>query len=840
MDHQDLTKSLVGLSQAEVLVRLQTDGPNELPTRPRRGLGDTVRDVLREPMFQLLLAAGLIYLVLGSVGEALMLVCFVQISIWITVIQQRRAERALEALRDLAVPRALVIRDGAQQAVDSRDIVCGDLLVLVEGDRIAADGQLLTAHNLSVDESLLTGESVAVMKQIGGDDERQRVASGTLVVTGHGLARVTATGIATEIGKIGRSIDQLQDEPTRLHAQTRRLVRAFAAVGLSLSLIAVFVIGLSQGEWLQGLLSGITLAMSVLPEEFAVVLTVFIAMGAWRISQHRVLTRRSATIETLGAATVLCTDKTGTLTENRMAVAALWTRDDRWDGEARHYSASIKSLIEIAALASKPDAVDPMERAILVSAQERFDVIDYRGTGWSFRREYPLSPSLLALSHVWQANTGQWHVAAKGAPEAILELCRVTDDQAAEIRNAINDLAGRGMRVLAVAHAMSDQEPRATDQRGLNLQFRGLLALVDPLRSDVPTAMVECRRAGIRVAMITGDYPSTALAIARQAGIISSHQAEDVLLTGQELTQLSDEELRHRVEHVKVYARIRPEQKLRIVSALKACGETVAMTGDGVNDAPALKAAHIGIAMGGRGTDVARESADLVLLQDDFASIVKAIQQGRRIYANLKKALAYIVSIHIPIAGLAVLPLAFGAPMLFFPAHIAFLELIIDPTSCFVFESERAEKDLMSQPPRPANEPLFSGVSLMSSLSAGLGLLISLAVLYLLLRQAAVATDILRATCFVALVMGGVVITLGSLAGARWYGLLQALRNRAFWALSLITTVMLTLVFGVDLIRELFQFAPISWSMLGWALLSSVAAAGLIALATLVSRLYRL
>lgn len=839
MDRQNLSESLAGLSQAEAAIRLKADGPNQLPAPPRRGLGDHVRDVLREPMFQLLLAAGLIYLVLGSVGEALMLVCFVQISIWITVIQQRRAERALEALRDLAVPKALVIRDGQQRAIDSRDIVCGDLLVLVEGDRIAADGQLMTAHNLSVDESLLTGESVAVMKQIGGGDERERVASGTLVVSGHGLARVTATGVATEIGKIGRSIEHLQDEPTRLHAQTKRLVRVFALVGLSLSMIAVLVIGVSQGEWLQGLLSGITLAMSVLPEEFAVVLTVFIAMGAWRISQHRVLTRRSATIETLGAATVLCTDKTGTLTENSMAVAAVWTRDDRWDGKSKDYSASIKSLMEIAALASKPDAVDPMERAILTSAHERFNVIDYRGSGWSFVREYPLSPSLLALSHVWQASTDQWHVAAKGAPEAILELCRVTADQAAEIRHAVNELASRGMRVLAVAHAMTDQEPSATDQHGLHLQFRGLLALVDPLRSDVPTAMAECRRAGIRVAMITGDYPSTALAIARQAGIIAAHQAEDVLLTGPELAQLSDEELRRRVAHVKVYARIRPEQKLRIVLALKACGETVVMTGDGVNDAPALKAAHIGIAMGGRGTDVARESADLVLLQDDFASIVKAIQQGRRIYANLKKALAYIVSIHIPIAGLAVLPLAFGAPMLFFPAHIAFLELIIDPTSCFVFESERAEKDLMSQPPRPADEPLFSGVSLLSSLFAGLGLLISLAVLYLVLRQIAVPVDVLRATCFIALVMGGIVITLSSLAGARWSGLLQALRNRALWALSLMTVVMLALVFWVDLIRELFQFAPISWPMLGWASLSSVTAISFIFLTKLVSRLHR-
>ncbi len=829
----------VGLSRAEAAARLESDGPNQIPLQSGRGLNDIVKEVLGEPMFQLLLAAGLIYLVLGSVGEALMLVCFVQISIWITVIQQRRAESALAALRDLASPRALVIRDGQQQSVDSRELVRGDLLVLVEGDRIAADAQLITAHNLLVDESLLTGESVAVIKQLGASDDQQYVASGTMVVAGHGLARVTATGVATEIGKIGRSIEQIRDEPTRLHAQTKRLVRVFAGVGLSLSAIAVVVIGVSQGEWLQGLLSGITLAMSVLPEEFAVVLTVFIAMGAWRISQHRVLTRRSATIETLGAATVLCTDKTGTLTENRMTVAAVWTKDGRWEEGENEYPASVKSLIKTAALASKPDAVDPMERAIIQAAHQRFGISEHRNIGWTFVREYALSPSLLALSHVWRDSAGQWHVAAKGAPEAILELCRLGGDAASDIRVAANELASRGMRVLAVATAVSDGEPLASDQHGLALQFQGLLALEDPLRADVPQAMAQCSRAGIRVVMITGDYPSTALAMARQAGIIHTHEAQDVLLTGQELSLLTDAELQARVQKVKVYARTPPEQKLRIVQALKACGETVAMTGDGVNDAPALKAAHIGIAMGGRGTDVARESAALVLLQDDFASIVKAIEQGRRIYANVKKALAYIVSIHIPIAGLAVLPLAFGAPMLFFPAHVAFLELIIDPTSCFVFESEAAEKDLMSQPPRPADEPLFSGVSLLSSLFAGLGLLLALAALYLVLRQSLIAIDVLRATCFMALVMGGVVITLGSLAGARWSGLSQALRNRAFWALSLITVLMLAVVFGVEMIRELFQFAPLSWPMLGWALLCNAAAIGFILLTRLIWRWQR-
>lgn len=839
MNQRALHEQRLGLSQAEASARLKRDGPNALPTKQGRGLLDIVREVLREPMFQLLLAAGLIYLILGDVGEALMLVCFVQISIWITVIQQRRAETALAALRDLSSPRAIVIRDGQQRSIDSRELVCGDVLVLVEGDRIAADAILISANNLSVDESLLTGESVAVAKCLGGTDEEGRVASATMVVSGHGLARVTATGSATEIGKIGKSIVDLPNEPTRLHAQTKRLVRAFGVIGLSLSLVAVLIIGLSQGQWLQGLLSGITLAMSVLPEEFAVVLTVFIAMGAWRISRHRVLTRRSATIETLGAATVLCTDKTGTLTENRMTVATIWTKDGYWSSNRNHFWDSTTTLIKTAALASKSEAVDPMERAILAAAEDRFDLAKPAAEGWSLVREYPLSPELLAVSHVWLTDAGQWQIATKGAPETVIELCRLGPSQAAEVRRAVDTFASQGMRVLAVAGVTGDAEPTTPDQRQLNLEFLGLLALVDPLRADVARAMSDCRRAGIRVIMITGDHPNTALSIASQAGIVQSGEGDEVLLNGAQLSQLSDQELRDRVRLTKVFARTRPEQKLRIVQALKACGETVAMTGDGVNDAPALSAAHIGIAMGGRGTDLARESASLVLLQDDFASIVKAIEQGRRIYGNLKKALAYIVSIHIPIAGIAVLPLAFGAPMLFFPAHIAFLELIIDPTSCFVFESERGDKDLMSQPPRAANEPLFSGVSLIGSIFAGIGLWVALVGLYLVLRDSGVSVDVLRATCFLALVLGGVVITLSSLSGARWSGFVDALRNRSFWALFLITLAMLGLVFGIDVIRGLFQFAPVSFSMLGWAVVCNAFTLSFILITKLLLRARR-
>lgn len=799
---------LVGLSRAEAAARLRVDGPNQLPRKPPRTLLDIGLEVVREPMFQLLVLAGLIYLVIGDIGEALMLLCFVQISILIAVVQEKRAESALEALRELANPHALVIRDGQQQTIDSRQLVRGDLIVLIEGDRVAADAILLTANNLQVDESLLTGESVPVIKRIAADGlASDLVYSGTMVVSGHGVAQVSATGMATEIGKIGRSLRDIEDEPTRLHAQTQRFVRIFGSIGLVLSIVTTLVMGAIQGDWLQGLLSGITLAMSILPEEFAVVLTVFIAMGAWRISRHHVLTRRSATIETLGSATVLCTDKTGTLTENQMSVTRLWEDGGLWRHESHELPESFHDLLETAVLASKPDASDPMERAIHALGQQHRDHVHHGVRGWVLEHEYPLSPQLLAVSHVWRDANGHRWVATKGAPEAVIGLCRLSSERVHEIRRMVDEFASQGMRVLGVARAPVGDGALQSQQHELQLEFAGLLALADPLRESVPAAVKECHQAGIRVVMITGDYPNTAFAIAREAGITLETDDHRVLMSGEYLSQLTDEALRQQVAAIKVYARIRPEQKLRIVEALKANGETVAMTGDGVNDAPALKAAHIGIAMGGRGTDVARESAALVLLKDDFASIVKAVAQGRRIYANLKKALAYIISIHIPIAGLAMLPLVFGSPMLFFPAHIAFLELIIDPTSCFVFESEPGDPELMKMPPRPREEALFSGALLIRSVIAGVALFIALAGLYIMLRHQEMAHDEIRAACFVALVAGGMLITLSSLARSRINGVLRALCNRAFLVIAAVSAVMLVVVLTVPMIRELFQFA---------------------------------
>ncbi|MDE2379356.1 cation-translocating P-type ATPase, partial [Bradyrhizobium sp.] len=525
---------------------------------------------------------------------------------------------------------------------------------------------------------------------------------------GSGLAEVIATGLRSEIGKIGQSLQSLDTEPPRLQTQTARLVRLCALGGAAVSILAVVLYGTLRGGWLDALLAGIAIGMSMLPEEFPVVLTVFMAMGAWRISRARVLTRRAASIETLGSATVLCTDKTGTLTENRMRIAALRLPDGtmlRTSDIPAGLSAEFGGIAVHGFLASTPEPFDPMEKAFHAfardtrGARERLPDAD-----WRLMQSYGLRSDLLAMTQVWQRpDSHELLVASKGAPEAIARLCGLAEPETRALQQAVDAMAADGLRVLGIAAASHSGEALPASQTGFAFRFLGLVGLADPLRQGVPAAVSDCRAAGIRVVMITGDYPATAQAIAHQAGI----EMSDVL-TGDRLRELDDAALAASVRQVNIFARIVPEQKLRIVQALKGNGEIVAMTGDGVNDAPSLKAAHIGVAMGGRGTDVAREASAIVLLDDDFSSIVTAIRLGRRIYDNLRKAMGFIFAVHVPIAGMALLPLVLGLPIFFSPIHIAFIEMVIDPVCSLVFEAETDERDVMRRPPRAPDAPLFS------------------------------------------------------------------------------------------------------------------------------------
>lgn len=808
-----------GLSEDEAQARLAADGPNELPHGGQRSTARILIDVLREPMLALLVAGSLVYFALGDLREALILALLAGLSVGITVIQETRSERALEALRDLASPRALVVRDGLRRRIPGREVVRGDRLVLAEGDRVPADGWVVDAHGLHLDESLLTGESVPVRKSVSscavpagapraGGDMLPYVFSGSLVVAGSGLCVVQATGTLSEIGRIGQSLASLEIETPRLYRQTRRLVLLFAAGGIGASLLAVLLYGLLRDNWLEGALAGIALGMALLPEEFPVVLAVFMAMGATRLSRVRVLARRAAAIETLGSTTVLCTDKTGTLTQNRMSIAELRLPDGRsFDirkGEAP--PTDFRSIIDLGILASAPEPFDPMEIAFheLGSRGDAGRLAPRRTEAWRLRHRYPLDPALLAVSHLWETGDGEQMVAAKGAPEAIAGLCRLSPHDRALICDAADAMAAQGLRVLGVAEARWTGQTPPASQREFGFVFRGLVGLQDPLRPSVPDAMAQCRSAGIHVVMITGDYPETARAIAREAGI-----AQGEVVTGPMLAAMDDAELGEAVQRVTIFARIMPEQKLRIVAALKAAGEIVGMTGDGVNDAPSLKAAHIGIAMGGRGTDVAREAASIVLLDDDFGSIVTAIRVGRRIFDNLRKAMGFIVAVHIPIAGLALVPLLFGFPILLGPIHIALLEMVIDPVCSLVFESEIEEDGIMRRPPRDPDSALMPHALLAWSIGQGMIAVAAIAALLTWGWTAGLGEDQLRSLAYFALVT----IVLGLVLVNRSFSssLIRAVTrpNRALVAVVAAVALLLLSAQFVRPVAELLSFAPL-------------------------------
>jgi Ca2+-transporting ATPase len=797
---------LAGLTAAEARDRLESDGYNELPRERRSTPLRVALEVLREPMFALLVAAAAVYALIGEAGESLLLVGFATVSISIAIVQRARSERALEALRGLASPRALVIRDGARQRIPGREVVRGDLLVLSEGDRVPADGVIVAGGHLEVDESLLTGESLPVPKSPANGD-KSRLSGGSLVIRGNGLALVTATGSASAIGVIGRSLATLTPEQPRLQQETRRLVLAFGIAAVVACTLAVLVYGFVRGAWLDAVLGGIALGMALLPEEFPLVLAVFMVMGAWRLSRSRVLTRRAAVIETLGAATVLCTDKTGTLTRNLMSVAVLDAMGETWDphlpASRIAESAALSTLLEHAALASDEHHVDPMERAL----DGLWTLVRPGSRNGELLREYPLRPERLAVARVWRQGA-QLVVAAKGAPEAIARLCRLDAAAAAAQDARVRELAGRGMRVLAVARAVA-QEPLPDAPQVFAFHGLGLVAFADPLRDSVPAAVAECRAAGIRVVMITGDFPATARAIAGQAGIDGG-----VVVSGDELQSLDDTALARRVREAAVFARITPAQKLRIVEAFKANGEVVAMTGDGVNDAPALKAAHIGIAMGGRGTDVAREAASIVLLDDDFGSIVRGIRVGRRIYDNLRKAMGYICAIHVPIAGVALLPVLLGWPMVLTPMLIALLELIIDPACSVVLEAEPEEASVMRRPPRAPTSSLLSRALLAWSLVQGVVAFTVVAAVFAMAVRSSLSVETVRTLVFLTLV--GVNFTL-IFVNRTFSASLRAAFGRPnkmlWWGLG-IASVVLAVVAGLPEARRFFGLGvllPSQW-----------------------------
>jgi Ca2+-transporting ATPase len=808
-------KKIKGLSDEEASDKLDKEGFNELPREKKRNFLDILLEIIKEPMFILLILGGIIYSLLGDFEEALMLLAFVFIVIGITVYQENKTEKALEALRDLSSPRALVIRGEEHKRIAGKEVVTEDIIILSEGDRVPADAIIIDCSNLLVDESLLTGESVNVRKKPSenlkvlmgppGGDDLPFVYSGTLIVSGQGIALVKKIGTNTELGKIGKSLQEVKEEKTNLQKETDSIVKNFSIGAAILCTLIIVLYGILRENWLEGFLLGITLAMSILPEEFPVVLTIFLALGAWRISKKNVLARKQKAIQALGSVTVLCTDKTGTLTLNKMAVKKIYAKEKIFSLEnPKNLHSEVKEVIEFGILASQKEPFDPMEKALKEVGNAGLKSAMSIHNNWDLIKQYPLSPEILAVSHLWKSpDKNSYVIAAKGAPEAIIDLCHSKEKK--KIMDAVIKMSDEGLRVLAVAKAETNGIIKEK-QHDFDFDFIGLIGYEDPIRSTVPNAIRECYTAGIRVIMITGDYPGTAKNIARQIGL----QNNEKYVTGAELEAMDEETLKEKIKSVNIFARVVPQQKLCLVNALKSDGEIVVMTGDGVNDAPALKSANIGVAMGAKGTDVARESSSIVLLDDDFTSIVNGVRMGRRIFDNIRKAMAYVLAVHIPIAGITMLAVLLGWPLILLPVHILFLELIIDPACSVVFEAGKEEKNIMQRPPRNPKEKIFNKKTIWLSVLQGVIILSIVALVFYLTYNWTKSEIEARALSFTTLVIFNLFLIL---IKRSWdTNIFESLKEKSNILLIVIGGAILFLIctLTIPFLRELFKFGMLS------------------------------
>jgi Ca2+-transporting ATPase len=792
-----------GLSLVKVLERQETEGFNEIPSDNPKKLYYFIFNVLKEPMVYLILGCGIAYFFLGDHQEALMLLAFLFIIIGITAIQEAKSDKAIHALRELSSPRAEVLRNGVRSRIPGREVVRDDIIFLNEGDRIPADAILLSGSHLNIDESLLTGESLPVLKKTSAP-----LFASTTVVFGEGIAMVQATGSHSQVGKIGKSIINTEVISTQLEKQTRSLVTRLAWFATGLCILVVLVYSVTRHNLLEGILVGLSLGMAILPNELPAVLTIFFALGAWRLSKKKILTRKISAIENLGSITVLCTDKTGTLTLNQMAVQKLYSQNqfiDLSDSKLKILPEEFHEVLEFGILASKKNPHDPMELAFASAGIKYLSGTEHLHHDWNLEKEYPISPKLLSITHAWKSKSEEgFIVGAKGAPEAIIDLCHMNKEEEQKIKKASDEMALLGLRILGVAKSDFKRKDLPEKQHDFTFTFLGLIGIADPIRSGVYESISECHTAGIRVIMLTGDHPTTAGSIAQKIGLKNPLR----ILTGSEIEKLSPEDMAIACKEVNVFSRVMPAQKLLLVEALKKAGEIVAMTGDGVNDAPALKSSHIGIAMGKRGTDVARESSAIVLLDDDFSSIVLAIRSGRRIYANIKNALVYLFAIHIPIAGMSVIPVLTKLPLVLMPAHIAYLHLIIEPASSMAFEVEAEGKYLMNQGPRSPTEPLFNKAIWYSSLFRGLILLLALTSIYIIALKRKLGEEEARTLVMTTLLLANAfLIYLSRPANISFYEKMKSKPNNVVKSITVFSVALLIASLYIPSFRYILRFS---------------------------------
>ncbi len=789
-----------GLNDEQVLLSRQKHGVNELDQSSRSPFIAALLDTLKEPMLILLFAAAILYLISGKRSDAIFMLSAIVLVSAISLYQDSKSRNALAALKQLSQPQTKVIRNGIISSVASKDVVADDAIIVEEGSLVTADAQIIYSNDFTVNESILTGESLAVEKFVNEDN---KIYSGTLVTSGMAIARVTKVGNATELGKISKSLEDIKEEQTPLQIQIRNFVKKMALFGLVVFLLVWAFNFFNSRSLVDSLLKALTLAMSVLPEEIPVAFTTFMALGAWRLMKMGIIVKQTKTVETLGSATVICTDKTGTITENRMELASLYVfKNDRLYKNAEEDAEVVNDLVSTAMWASEPLPFDPMEKALhdtykkIIATDERPD--------YKMIHEYPLAGRPPMMTHLFENNNGERVIAAKGAAEKIVSVCHLTDEEKAKIVGSLEELSSQGYRVLGVARASFPGNNFPEEQEDFDFQFIGLVSFYDPPKKNMEAVFESFYKAGISVKIITGDNKATTETIASQVGFRGAEEALD----GAELMKFSEQELMEKVMQVNIFTRMFPEAKLKIINALKQQQQIVAMTGDGVNDAPALKAANIGIAMGKKGSETAKSASSLILADDDLGKMVTAIAMGRRIYSNLKKAIQYIISIHIPIILTVLLPLVLGwiYPAVFTPVHVIFLELIMGPTCSIIYENEPIEANLMQQKPRPFTNTFLSWKELQVSILQGIVITAGTLGIYQYSVSNGLDENLTRTMVFTTLVIANVFLSLVN--RSFYFSMLTTLRykNNLMPFIILLTVIMLVLMLTIPSFISFFKF----------------------------------
>lgn len=802
-----------GLSDQEVLTAREQYGKNILQYKQENTFFDTFKRIIQDPMLLLLLVAASIYFISGKIGDGIFLTIAIVFQTSISLFQYSRSKNALEKLKDLSQPHCKVIRNGKTIAIKSEELVVGDFLMVEEGTLITADGDIIHSHDFSVNESILTGESLAVSKD--KTKENHSVYSGTTVVSGLAIVTITAIGNNTQLGKIGSSLESIAEEKTPLELQIANFVKKMAITGAVVFVIVWGINYWNTQEILHSLLQSLTLAMSILPEEIPVAFTTFMALGAWRLMKQGIIVKQMKTVETLGSATVICTDKTGTLTENKMSLAQLYLlSENKIFKPTEPLNDPERALIAYAMWASEPIPFDPMEKALYLSYQETA-LSDLR-SAFQLVHEYPLSGQPPMMTHIFKNQSGQRIIAAKGAPEALLNIAPLSSAEKENITQAMAALALDGFRILGVGVSDFAGEEFPAQQQELPFRFLGLLAFYDPPKPNIQKVLQEFDDAGIVVKIITGDNAETTQAIARQIHFKGSDNA----ISGDELMALSENQLQSTVMNTHIFTRMFPDAKLKIINALKANQQIVAMTGDGVNDGPALKAAHIGIAMGKKGTEIAKQAASLILLEDDLYKMVVAVAMGRKIYTNLKKAIQYIISIHIPIILTVFIPLALGwlYPNIFSPVHIIFLEIIMGPTCSIIYENEPIEKNTMQQKPKALSNTFFNARELSTSILQGLVITAGTLLMYQYSVHQEYSEALTRTMVFTVLITANIFLTL--INRSFYYSIFTTLqyKNNLVAFIILITVAIVAFMLYLPPVTQFFEFEQPNFSQLAIAL----------------------